>query len=700
MSKLTFQYPVWLLLCCVLLGVAYAAILYYKEDKFKEQHPLLIWAMSIARAITVSAIAALLLSPLLRSILEDVRKPIIVIARDASESVGAQLKASGDSAAFVNDIHALATALSADFEVNVFNFGAQVREENDLVFADKLTNISEMLNLTYDRFSNQNLGAVILATDGLYNEGANPAYLRNQLSVPIFSIALGDTSVRRDLALKRAFHNKIAYLGDKFSVQLDIAAQNAAGTTTNLSVFKIEGDQARKIQEFPLAIDKNDFFLTKDIILDADKSGVVRYRMTLSPISGEAVSVNNSKDIFIEVLDARQKILVLAASPHPDLSAIRQALLNNKNYEVTVSVINDFKQQVADFDFVILHQLPSRTNDATGILNTLQTRRIPRMFIAGMQTNFARLNQVQSLVSIRSDGRSANEVQGIQAPAFSLFTTDEQLAKQISSFAPVIAPFGEYTVSPEAQVLLYQRIGKVDTKYPLLALGEPAGVRTAVFCGEGLWKWRLFDFLQNQQHTIFDGLIGKTVQYIGIKDDKRKFRVNLPGAIFNENESIVFDAELYNDNYELVNDPDAALIITNTKREEFKYTFNKSGKAYNLKPGIFPTGDYSFKAMVNFNGRKLDYSGKFSVQPIQLERYETTANHGLLRLLSDRFGGAVVYPDNIASLAELIKNRDSVKPVIYNTVETRPVIHLKWLFFLLLSLLSLEWFLRRYFGAY
>ncbi len=54
----------------------------------------------------------------------------------------------------------------------------------------------------------------------------------------------------------------------------------------------------------------------------------------------------------------------------------------------------------------------------------------------------------------------------------------------------------------------------------------------------------------------------------------------------------------------------------------------------------------------------------------------------------------------MASIAEKIRAKESVKPVIYNTTQTRPVIHLKWLFFLLLGLLSLEWFLRRYFGGY
>ncbi len=700
MANLTFQYPAWFLGLCVLLGAGYALTLYFRDKTFAEQGRWLNIPLGIVRAVVVAAIAALLLSPLLRSLTQDIKKPIILLAQDASESVGLALQKEGNAEPYSNAMEQLRDALEKDYEVQTYSFGDSVRQGLDFQYKDKITNISRFLHYAYDLYSNQNLGAIVMATDGLYNEGANPAYLSNQRSVPIYTIALGDTTARRDVAVKRAFHNKIAYLGDKFTVQVDIAAQNAAGATVNLAVYKIEGEGSRKLQETPLAIDRNDFFTTREIILDADRPGVLRFRVVAGAIPGESVTANNSKDIFIEVLDARQKILVLAAAPHPDLTAIKQSLSNNKNYEISVEFVTDFKKNVADYDFVILHQLPARTNDATGILNTIQTRRIPRWFIAGAQTNYARLNQVQSLVSIRTDGRNTNEVQGRLSPEFSLFTLDERIAQQLPTFSPAIAPFGEYAVSPEAQVLLYQRIGKVDTRYPLLVLGEQNGVRTGVFCGEGLWKWRLFDYLQHQNHDIFDGLMGKSAQYLGIKEDKRKFRVNLPKAIFNENEPIVFDAELYNNNYELVNDPDAFLVITNSQRQEFKYTFNKAGRAYSLNPGIFPVGDYNFRASVNFGGQNLSYEGRFSVQPIELELYETTADHGLLRLLSDKFGGATVYPNDIASIAQLIRAKESVKPVIYNTVQNRPVMHLKWLFFLLLGLLTLEWFLRRYFGGY
>ena len=185
-----------------------------------------------------------------------------------------------------------------------------------------------------------------------------------------------------------------------------------------------------------------------------------------------------------------------------------------------------------------------------------------------------------------------------------------------------------------------------------------------------------------------------------MKEDKRKFRVNLDKSIFNENEPVTFGAELYNDNYELTNDPDVAMSIRNRDGKEFTYTFNKLGKAYSLNAGILPVGNYTFKATTNFNGQNLVFEGRFSVQPIQLELFETTANHAVLRQLSAKYGGETVFPAQLASIAEKIKANQTVKPVMYQTTKTNPLINLKWIFALLAGLMAAEWFLRRYFGAY
>lgn len=411
--------------------------------------------------------------------------------------------------------------------------------------------------------------------------------------------------------------------------------------------------------------------------------------------------VNNSKEIFIDVLDARLKILLLANAPHPDLSALKQTLETNKNYQVSIAYATDPSVNVANFDFVVLHNLPSVTNDVSGILRQLDTKKTPRLFIAGMQTNFQALKTAQNLIALdRTDGKTNNDVQAKVAPGFAAFTLDPLIGSELPKFNPCIAPFGNFAATQAAQVVLYQRIGKIDTQFPLLAVGDKDGLRTGVFLGEGIWKWRLFDYLQHGNQAIFDELFGKTVQYLSLKDDKRKFRVSLDKNIFEENEPVMFAAELFNDNYELVNEPDVALVIKNRDGKEFPFTFNKLGKGYSLNAGILPVGSYSFRATTNFNSQTMTFDGQFSVRPIQLELFETTANHAVLRQLSQKYGGLTVGQTGLNSIAELIKNKETVKPVIYQTNKTRSVINLKWLFALLAGLLAAEWFLRRYFGAY
>ncbi|MEO0779756.1 MAG: hypothetical protein AAF146_24570, partial [Bacteroidota bacterium] len=264
----------------------------------------------------------------------------------------------------------------------------------------------------------------------------------------------------------------------------------------------------------------------------------------------------------------------------------------------------------------------------------------------------------------------------------------------------LIAPFGEFKDNGIASILLYQRIGKVDTKFPLLVFGEDRDIKTGLLCAENIWKWRLFDYLQYKNHERIDELLGKTVQYLSLKEDKRKFRVSLSKNIFKENEPIYFDAELYNESYELINEPDALVTVKSSEGKEYNFTFSKSGRSYTLNAGNFPVGNYSFRATVMSSGRQLDYEGQFSVQPIQLEIYESTADHGMLQLLSEQNGGELVYPTELTGIAQKLRDRKTVVPIIYESSKTRSVINLRWIFFLLLGLLTLEWGVRRYFGAY
>lgn len=699
MEKLILQYPAWYLLLCLALAVAGAVVLYYWRDKsFADVHPMWKRGMALLRGLALFLICLLLLSPLLRTVTEEVKKPIVVIAADNSESIRIGMDSSARKS-LSTDLNALAANLSDDYEVHQFAFGNEFRETDTLQWKEKRSNLGGMFQYVADLYTGQNLGAVVMASDGIFNVGPDPLYADARLTAPVFTVALGDTTPKKDLVLKRVFHNNIAYLGDKFTIQADVSARNLAGTSTTLSISRVEGDKLVPLGNQSFPITSNDFFLTRDLIVDATKAGVQRFRLTLSKATGEQMLQNNSRDIYVEVLDARQKILVLGAAPHPDLSALKQSIERNKNYQVSVATLAQLVEPVTAYDLVILHQIPSQGQDATAILKQLDDKGIPRWFIVGANTDFNKIRTVQQAVAINADARQTNDIQAAIAPGFSLFTISEALARELPNFAPLKAPFGDFKEN-SSQVLLYQRIGRIDTKYPLLAFQDVNGLRTAVLTAENIWQWRLFDFLQHQNHDRFDELVTKTVQYLSVRQDKRRFRVVLPRMLMDENERIVFDAELYNNSFELVNDPDVRIVITNSSGKQYNYTFSKSGKAYRLDAGLLPVGNYTFKANTTLGGQQLNYQGQFSIQPIQLEVYETTANHAVLRNLAQQYGGNMVFANQIASIEKAIRDNKQVKPVAYATMRTRPIIDLKWIFFLLFVLLGAEWFLRRYLGSY
>lgn len=696
---INFQYPAWYIIFCALLGLAIALLLYYKDKTFEERPEWLKWIMGVIRFVAVTFLAILLLTPFLKSIFTESKLPIVILAQDISQSIKAEM-GEEELGRYQESIQQLSLDLSDKFDLKAYEFGSTTREGLSFDFQDKTTNLSSFFEEVQGIYTNQNVGAIILASDGIYNEGSNPIYTNTRINAPIYTIALGDTTAQKDIIIKRVFHNKIAYLGDKFIVQIDLSAQNVSGSTTSLTVAKVNGANQQIVHREEIRIDRNDFFLTQEVVLDAEASGVQRYRISVGAVSDEVSIRNNRRDIFIDVLDARQQILLLAAAPHPDVAALRESITKNENYELTIAYPGEDIEAVSKYDFVILHQLPTYTNEVDPVLDQIQKQKIPHLFVVGTQTNFRKLNKVQDLLAIQAPGRSTNEVQATLASNFTAFIVPEPVAQKVPMFPPLIAPFGEFTPTGNAQVLLNQKIGKIETQYPLLVVGETNNLRVGVLAGEGLWKWRLFNFLQNQNHETFDELMGKTIQYLSVKEDKRKFRVNLDKVIFSDNENIIFDAELYNDNFELINTPDASLTIRDADGKDYNFTFDKTSNTYRLNAGSFPEGNYEFQAEVIYNGNNFEYSGQFSIEPIQLEVYETTADHRLLALLSDKYGGKMIYPANVGSVQEILESNSRIKPVIYESSKTDLIINLKWIFFILSFLMVMEWFLRRYNGAY
>jgi hypothetical protein len=201
--------------------------------------------------------------------------------------------------------------------------------------------------------------------------------------VPVHTIALGDTTVRADLVVRGVDHNRIGYLGNDLPMVVRIEARKLAGARSRLSVLH----EGRELVGTDLVIPSDRWFTEVPLMVRADKPGLQRYVVRIAALEGEEQEANNTAVIYIEVLDDRRSILLVGASPHPDMGAIRNALGGLEGYATTITYASDFKGELEGHDLLVLHQRPAMKYGAGSLLEEARRRRIPMLVILGTQSD-------------------------------------------------------------------------------------------------------------------------------------------------------------------------------------------------------------------------------------------------------------------------------------------------------------------------
>jgi hypothetical protein len=83
---------------------------------------------------------------------------------------------------------------------------------------------------------------------------------------------------------------------------------------------------------------------------------------------------------------------------------------------------------------------------------------------------------------------------------------------------------------------------------------------------------------------------------------------------------------------------------------------------------------------------------------MQLESIQTKSNFEALRAISQESGGEFYATDNLKILADKLANNPNMKTVIHEQEQLKSLLEYKFLFFLILLLLSTEWFVRKWQG--
>ena len=684
------EYPFWFILLCILLGAAYVFFLYFNSGK-GSVNPWLRIVMAALRFLAVFLISFLLLTPLIRQNLTTVEKPVIIIGQDNSQSLILGPDSAYIKGEYLRRLNHLITSLKDKYDVRTYSFGDDVTSPMEINFDEKATDISHFFAEISTRYVNRNVGAIILASDGIYNFGTDPYYTARDLPYPVYTVALGDTNDHRDILVNKVLYNPQVFRGDDFPVEIQVDAIHCDGERVRLTV----NENSKEVASYDIEIRGNHFSRQIPIQLEAKEPGWHRYSIKLSPVSGELSADNNRQDFFVEVIDVRTKVVIVHDAPHPDIGAIRQALESSEKFEVIERSPEEFLLTADSAALVIFYQVPSiqGVRISESVISNLPSA----LFVLGSQSDIPAFNKLNPGMILSMTRLSYSESYPILNEAFPYFTISQSLVRLVSEFPPLQVPFGSYQYSSLTEVLAHQRINGASTRFPLISFTNTADQKRGFIIGENFWRWRISCYVQTGDYLVFDELFQKVIQYLAVKQDKSYFRIKMKSEYL-ENESVEIQAEVYNQSYELINEPDVTIVISDEDKNNYPFTFGQTGSAYFLRAGTFPPGVYTYRASVMNGPDRYEKRGSFVVKPVNLEAVNLTANHNLLNRIAKSHRGKMLLPSELENLHELLKQNEEIHAVSYVQRIFSELINAPWVFLLILGFLTCEWALRKYSG--
>lgn len=670
--------------------------------------------LTALRTLTMVVLALLLAEPVLQFVETRTDAPVVAVLLDDTRSV--TISARDGGAAINGFLDAAAGSAPGGAALKYFPFAGRVSGAFDtppesLSFSGEATNLSAALAEVRKRAREENIQAVVLATDGNYNEGRNPLNELEGLSLPVFTAGAGDTLRQKDLVVDRVFTNAIAYAGSSVPVETHLRSFGFADQRVEVAL--ISGKQVVAREQVELKAGRTEYPVRFSI--PAGEEGVHKYLVSVGALPGELTKENNSQTFFLRVLKSKIRVALFAGSPYPDVAAVRQAIAEDPQMEVRSYVQKSpgafIGEAPADgavdsADCIVFVGFPSAlTSDRTiaGLAGSMRRLKKPLFYVHGKRVDHSKLRAFDEFLPFTaSPPGPAEDLVFAQVPE--RIRSHPLVASEAGDITPdswdrlppVFKMRASFQARPGAEVLAFARINTVTLTEPLVLTRGVGGLKSLAVTAHGIYRWRLMSQGTPATERFWTALVSNAVRWLTTRENEKPVRVSPAKEIFTTAEGVAFRAEVYDEQLRPVDDAEVSVQYS-AGGSNFTMALEPIGNGrYEGSEGPVPSGDYSYRATAKASGRDLGAdAGKFSVGPVNVEFLSTTMNRQLLEQLAGQSGGSyrpvaeagLLWKD-VAEKARLVPREEVSRREI-------EMWNFGWLGAALVALLAAEWFLRK-----
>jgi len=586
--------------------------------------------------------------------------------------------------------------LGKSFGLRFFSFSdtlseIQEKQLDSLAFDGSATDIHSALT-NIGSVIDPSEGRILLLSDGAYNQGANPVRAPEKCPVPIYTVALGDSTPPQDLTVSRIEVNPVVYFKDEIPLTVEIQ-----GFPDAMTAVSLEDEKGLVIARKTVDFRSGGMSKPVSFSFTPDSVGTRIYTLQLTPSEKESSIDNNTRHFSLKVLESRIKVLLVSSAPSPDLAFLKRILQKNDNIELTdltEKTPGRFYRtsalpQPSNFDVIILLDYPASDSDRqfTGQLISAINSGTATVIFPRNSFDHRLLQPLQHLLPCVFSAKSP-EIAVKLAPESDIPPLINFFPTNIAweSLPPVTARKGWLKFRSESTVLL--RLDNGDTA---IAYSHLAGSKIIALAVYDLWKLSL----QDAEHSSGDSLITNfwqsAMRWLAIRQEEDLFLIRTDKTIYSAGENIQFQARLYDENYRLVEEAQLNLDIE-TPAGNIPLQFKLfSGGGYQASLRLFQTGNYRYQGLAVIGGDTLKTSGELMVESFNPEFIDPVMKPEVLRGIGAASGGNFYFFQDFGKFLDDNKSTP-ISEEVEHKVDFFPEL---WALLALIAVLSAEWIIRK-----
>lgn len=709
--RLELALPVVIIPAAALTAALLAAWLY--RSTVPAVSPLRRTLLTVLRGASLFLLLLVCLEPVLHLVSSSTDLPRIAVLLDNSKSMriadrGGERSATLDSLLRSNALQRLGRRA----QLHYYTFGVALRPfdpatQDSLPFSEEGTDISAALRSLQRERATYGFDAALIASDGMYTLGQNPVYEAEENGIPLFTVAIGDSTERRDILVSRVLANSTAFSGTPTPVDIRVRSSGFTGGETVVRLLHGSKELARTV----LRLESGTREYSVTLTYTPAEEGTTRYTAEILPLGGELTGLNNRKSFSVRVLRSSLQILVFAGNPSPDLAMLRQTLAQEQNFRVrtlTQKGPGEFyegpatRSMIDSADCLILIGFPVAGTGAAILdqIARVTAEKTPLLFIGGKAVDYAKLRSLGVALPFTVELPSTVELLVTFQPVpaqkhHPLLALDGFEASDVwSKLPPIFRTLTAIRTRPEAVVLATAHSdGGQD---PLLILRSVGRQRTLALLGYGLWRWKLLAQEDPRTAGAYVEFVSTAIRWLTSPPSVRRLRVEPAKDLFVQGEPVEFLGQAYDATMKPRDDARISVRLRSGERTlEAELRPAGNGRYQGSIDGV-AEGEYRFTAAGEAEGEALGQDeGSLTVGEPSLEFQDTRSSPSLLRQLASRTGGAFLTPAEFDTIGDVLASHAVLVPRALERARRIEIWNWGAVLALLLLLLATEWIVRR-----